>query len=85
MLREHERLIKKSHKSAESLLPSCVCSRIHNVHHPSDPVVSVCVCVCVCVRVHVCLGVSVCMCMCVHVRVCMHVVACVCACAINAK
>ncbi|XP_064389425.1 phospholipase DDHD1-like isoform X1 [Halichondria panicea] len=38
MMREHEHLIRRSHMSAESLLPSCVCNRIHNVHHPSDPV-----------------------------------------------
>ncbi len=44
MMREHEHLIRRSHMSAESLLPSCVCNRIHNVHHPSDPVVRVGVC-----------------------------------------
>lgn len=41
MLREHGQLIKKDFKGADSFLPSCVCKRIHNVHHPSDPVVSV--------------------------------------------
>lgn len=40
MLKEHESIVKKDFKGASSLLPSCVCRRIHNVHHPSDPVVS---------------------------------------------
>lgn len=40
MLKEHESIVKKDFKGANSLLPSCVCRRIHNVHHPSDPVVS---------------------------------------------
>ena len=39
MLREHSPLVKES-KGADSLLPSAICKRIHNVHHPSDPVVS---------------------------------------------
>lgn len=39
MLREHSPLVKES-KGADSLLPSAMCKRIHNVHHPSDPVVS---------------------------------------------
>uniref|UniRef100_A0A1X7VN80 DDHD domain-containing protein n=1 Tax=Amphimedon queenslandica TaxID=400682 RepID=A0A1X7VN80_AMPQE len=37
MLREHSPLVKGS-KGADSLLPSAICKRIHNVHHPSDPV-----------------------------------------------
>ena len=41
MLREHGSLIKRDHKGAGSFLPSCVCRRIHNLHHPSDPVVSI--------------------------------------------
>ena len=40
MLREHSPLVK-DRKGADSLLPSSVCKRIHNVHHPSDPVVRV--------------------------------------------
>ena len=39
MLREHSNLIKKDYQGADSFLPSCICKRIHNVHHPSDPVV----------------------------------------------
>ena len=39
MLCEHSPLVKDS-KGADSLLPSAICKRIHNVHHPSDPVVS---------------------------------------------
>ena len=38
MLREHGSHIKRDHKGAGSFLPSCVCRRIHNLHHPSDPV-----------------------------------------------
>ena len=40
MMREHDMLVKRGHKSGASILPTCVCKRIHNVHHPSDPVVS---------------------------------------------
>lgn len=40
ILREHDKLVKKDFRGADSFLPSCVCKRIHNVHHPSDPVVS---------------------------------------------
>lgn len=40
LLREHAQLIKKDVKGADSFLPNCVCKRIHNLHHPSDPVVS---------------------------------------------
>jgi hypothetical protein len=39
-MREHETLVKKSYKGAASILPACVCKRIHNLNHPSDPVVS---------------------------------------------
>lgn len=39
-MKEYETLVSKSHRSAESFLPSCVCKRIHNVQHPSDPIVS---------------------------------------------
>ena len=39
-MREHETLVRKSYKGAASILPACVCKRIHNLHHPSDPVVS---------------------------------------------
>ena len=40
LMREHDQLIKKGHRGAASLLPTCVCKRVHNVHHPSDPIVS---------------------------------------------
>ena len=39
-MNEHESMMTKDHMSAESFLPSCVCKRIHNLHHPSDPIVS---------------------------------------------
>ena len=39
MLKEQDNTIKKHFKGAESFLPSCMCRRIHNLHHPSDPVV----------------------------------------------
>ena len=39
MMREHETLVKKGHKSACSLIPKSVCKKIHNLHHPSDPIV----------------------------------------------
>jgi len=55
-LRDVEEHIYRHHKSAQSLLPASICKRIHNVHHPSDPVVSLCagVCVCACMRVYMC-------------------------------
>ena len=40
MLKEHESLVKRDFKGADSLLPTALCCRIHNLHHPSDPVVS---------------------------------------------
>ena len=39
-LRDVEEHVYRHHKSAQSLLPASVCKRIHNIHHPSDPVVS---------------------------------------------
>lgn len=39
-LRDVEEHVYHHHKSAQSLLPASVCKRIHNIHHPSDPVVS---------------------------------------------
>lgn len=39
-MNEYESMVTKDHLSAESFLPSCVCKRIHNLHHPSDPIVS---------------------------------------------
>ena len=56
-LRDVEEHIYRHHKSAQSLLPASICKRIHNVHHPSDPVVSLCVGVCVCACVHACVHV----------------------------
>jgi len=40
-LRDVEEHVYRHHKSAQSLLPASICKRIYNVHHPSDPVVSV--------------------------------------------
>ena len=40
MMREQARSLMKGHQSASSFLPSSVCQRIYNLHHPSDPVVS---------------------------------------------
>ncbi len=40
ILKEHDGHVKRDYKGAKSFLPSCMCSRIHNLHHPSDPVVS---------------------------------------------
>ena len=40
LMREHESLVKRGHRSSASLVPTEVCRRIHNLHHPSDPVVS---------------------------------------------
>ena len=40
VMREYDSLIKKGHRGAASLLPSFVCRRVHNLHHPSDPIVS---------------------------------------------
>lgn len=37
-LRDVEEHVYRHHKSAQSLLPASVCKRIHNIHHPSDPV-----------------------------------------------
>ncbi len=39
-MREHGDLVVKDHRSAASILPSSVFKRLHNVHHPSDPIVS---------------------------------------------
>lgn len=38
-LRDVEEHVYRHHKSAQSLLPASVCKRIHNIHHPSDPIV----------------------------------------------
>jgi len=38
MMREHETLVKKGHRSTCSIIPTSVCKRIHNLHHPSDPI-----------------------------------------------
>eukprot|EP00731_Ephydatia_muelleri_P019995 Em0012g820a len=38
LMREHESLVKRGHRSSASLVPVEVCRRIHNLHHPSDPV-----------------------------------------------
>eukprot|EP00731_Ephydatia_muelleri_P020048 Em0012g873a len=38
LMREHESLVKRGHRSSASLVPAEVCRRIHNLHHPSDPV-----------------------------------------------
>jgi hypothetical protein len=38
VMKEHDCLIKKGHRGAASLLPTCICKRVHNVHHPSDPI-----------------------------------------------
>jgi phospholipase DDHD1 len=38
-MKEYETLVSKDHQGAESFLPSCVCKRIHNMQHPSDPIV----------------------------------------------
>ena len=38
-LRDVEQHIYRNHKSAQSLLPASICKRIHNIHHPSDPIV----------------------------------------------
>ena len=41
MLKEHDTIVKKDFQGAKSFLPSCICRRIHNLHHPSDPVVGI--------------------------------------------
>ncbi|CAI8058120.1 Phospholipase DDHD1 [Geodia barretti] len=38
VMREHDCLIKKGHRGAASLLPTCICKRVHNLHHPADPI-----------------------------------------------
>ena len=40
ILKEHDNHVVRDYKCAKSFLPSSVCGRIHNLHHPSDPVVS---------------------------------------------
>jgi phospholipase DDHD1 len=37
-IKEHQKIINKEGRGADSFLHSSVCQRIHNVHHPSDPV-----------------------------------------------
>ena len=40
LMREHESLVKRGHRSSASLVPTEICKRIHNIYHPSDPEVS---------------------------------------------
>lgn len=59
LMKEHECLIKKGHRGAASLLPPSICKRVHNVNHPSDPIVSHCLIGKMCVGVIImCVGLS---------------------------
>ena len=39
-MRDLSKHVDAGHQSAKGLLPHSVCKRIHNIMHPSDPVVS---------------------------------------------